>query len=528
MGVYLNPGNSGFQEIRNGRYVDKSGLISLVNRTIGTKQKLICISRPRRFGKSFAAQMLCAYYDRTCDSSGLFCDLSIALDEKLNGSYQKHLNKYDVIYLDMANIMGKAAPQDILAFIETRVTEELLEAYPDLKAGKAFDETLLMAAELTGHKFIMLIDEWDAPIRETPEIQKMYLQFLRTLFKGSGTTDRIFAAAYMTGILPIRKDGSQSAISDFQELTMVFPGDFAEYVGFTEKEVKELCQEYENDFLAMKQWYDGYILEGAGSVYNPNSVMRALHEHRFRSYWTETSASKSLMEYISLDFDGMSRTAAQLLGGIEVPVDTNGFSNDLVTFRDRDDVLTLLIHLGYLAYNEETQSVRIPNEEIRLEFTRAVRGVKRDETIRRVRESDQLIYDTIHQNEEAVADQIEKIHAEETALLFYNNEQALRSVIKLAYFSYKDHYLKFEELPAGDGYADLVYLPKKGSLVPALVIELKWNQSAKGAIDQIREKRYPEALRDYGGDVLLVGIGYDKNAGAGKRKHTCKIEKALL
>lgn len=528
MGIYLNPGNSGFQEIRNGQYVDKSGLISLVNRTIGTKQKLICISRPRRFGKSYAAQMLCAYYDRTCDSSGLFCDLSIASDEKLNGSYQKHLNKYDVIYLDMTNIMGKAAPQDMLTFIETRVTEELLEAYPDLKAGKAFDETLLMAVELTGHKFIMLIDEWDAPIRETPEIQKMYLQFLRMLFKGSGTTDRIFAAAYMTGILPIRKDGSQSAISDFRELTMVFPGDFAEYVGFTEKEVKELCQEYENDFLAMKQWYDGYVLEGAGSIYNPNSVMRALHEHRFRSYWTETSASKSLMEYISLDFDGMSRTAAQLLGGIEVPVDTNGFSNDLVTFRDKDDVLTLLIHLGYLAYNEETQSVRIPNEEIRLEFTRAVRGVKRDETIRRVRESDQLIYDTIHQNEEAVADQIEKIHAEETALLFYNNEQALRSVIKLAYFSYKDHYLKFEELPAGDGYADLVYLPKKGSLVPALVIELKWNQSAKGAIDQIREKRYPEALRDYGGDVLLVGIGYDKNAGAGKRKHTCKIEKALL
>ena len=528
MGIYLNPGNSGFQEIRNGRYVDKSGLISLVNRTIGTKQKLICISRPRRFGKSYAAQMLCAYYDRTCDSSGLFCDLSIASDEKLNGSYQKHLNKYDVIYLDMTNIMGKAAPQDMLAFIETRVTEELLEAYPDLKAGKAFDETLLMAVELTGHKFIMLIDEWDAPIRETPEIQKMYLQFLRMLFKGSGTTDRIFAAAYMTGILPIRKDGSQSAISDFRELTMVFPGDFAEYVGFTEKEVKELCQEYENDFLAMKQWYDGYVLEGVGSIYNPSSVMRALHEQRFRSYWTETSASKSLMEYISLDFDGMSRTAAQLLGGIEVPVDTNGFSNDLVTFRDRDDVLTLLIHLGYLAYNEETQTVRIPNEEIRLEFTRAVRGVKRDETIRRVRESDQLIYDTIHQNEEAVADQIEKIHAEETALLFYNNEQALRSVIKLAYFSYKDHYLKFEELPAGDGYADLVYLPKKGSLVPALVIELKWNQSAKGAIDQIREKRYPEALRDYGGDVLLVGIGYDKNAGAGKRKHTCKIEKALL
>ncbi|MCI9383255.1 MAG: AAA family ATPase [Lachnospiraceae bacterium] len=493
MGIYLNPGNSGFQEIRNSRYVDKSGLISLINRTIGTKQKLTCVSRPRRFGKSFAAQMLCAYYDKGCDSSELFCDLAIAVDKKLNGSYQQHLNKYDVIYLDMTNIMGKAAPQDILSFIENGVTEELLDAYPELKEGRAFDETLLLAAELTGNKFIMLIDEWDAPIREMPEIQKMYLQFLRTLFKGSGTTDRIFAAAYMTGILPIRKDGSQSAISDFREFTMVYPGAFAEYVGFTEKEAQELCD-----------------------------------EHRFRSYWTETSASKSLMEYIGLDFDGLSRTVAQLLGGIEISVDTNGFSNDLVTFRDRDDVLTLLIHLGYLSYNEETRTVRIPNEEIRMEFARAIRGVKRDETIRRVRESDQLFYDTIHKNEEAVAAQIEKIHAEETAILFYNNEQALRSVIKLAYFSYRDHYLKFEELPAGDGYADLVYLPKKNSMMPALVIELKWNQSANGTIAQIREKKYPEALKGFGGEVLLVGIGYDRDIGTGKRKHTCKIEKILV
>ena len=166
MGIYLNPGNSGFQEIRNSRYVDKSGLISLINRTIGTKQKLTCVSRPRRFGKSFAAQMLCAYYDKGCDSSDLFCDLAIAVDKKLNGSYQQHLNKYDVIYLDMTNIMGKAAPQDILSFIENGVTEELLDAYPELKAGRAFDETLLLAAELTGNKFIRLIDEWDAPIRE--------------------------------------------------------------------------------------------------------------------------------------------------------------------------------------------------------------------------------------------------------------------------------------------------------------------------------------------------------------------------
>ncbi len=276
----------------------------------------------------------------------------------------------------------------------------------------------------------------------------------------------------------------------------------------------------------MKQWYDGYVLERAGPVYNPNSVMQALRSRRFRSYWTETSAVKSLMGYISLDFDGLSKTIAKLLGGVGVSVGTNGFSNDLVTFRGRDDVLTLLIHLGYLAYDEETRMAHIPNEEIRLEFARAVREVNHDETIRRVRESDQLIYDTIHGNAAAVAAQIEKIHEEETAILFYNNEQVLRSVIKLAYFSYRDYYMKFEELPAGEGYADIVYLLKKASPVPALVIELKWNHSAKGAIDQIREKKYSDALKGYGGDILLVGIGYDKDGRKGGRKHTCHIEKA--
>lgn len=529
MGIYLNPGNSGFEEIRNSRYVDKSGMISLINRVIGTKQKLICISRPRRFGKSFAAQMLCAYYDRTCDSSVLFDDLMIAADEKFNVSYEQHLNKYDVIYLDMTYVKPFSDGfRNAVSYISEKITEELGAAYPSLKISNELPSTMLQAVELTGRKFVMIIDEWDAPIRETPEIQNEYLEFLRTLFKGSSSTSRIFAAAYMTGILPIKKDGSQSAISDFQEYSMVFPGEFAKYVGFTEKEVQKLCQEYDSDFSGMKQWYDGYALEGAGSIYNPNSVMKAVHNHRFHSYWTETSASRSLMEYINLDFDGLSKTIAQLLGGIKIGVDTNGFSNDLITFRNRDDVLTLLIHLGYLAYDEESQMVHIPNEEIRLEFFRAVREVRHDETIRRVQESNQLFYNTIHENSEAVAAQIEKIHEEETAILFYNNEQALRSVIKLAYFSYKDHYLKFEELPSGDGYADIVYFPKKKSLVPALVIELKWKQSAESAIDQIKEKRYPDALLGYGGDILLVGIAYDKTGNDKGRKHTCKIERMHL
>lgn len=526
MGTYLNPGNSGFAEIRNSLYVDKSGLIAQVNESIGTKQKLTCISRPRRFGKSFAAQMLCAYYDKTCDSSLLFDGLEIAVNPAFSLSYRQHLNRYDVIYLDMTNILGEAGKESAIPFIRRKVTEELTAAYPGLKADESFSTTLIQAVALTGNKFIVIIDEWDAPIREAPEIQEQYLEFLRTLFKGSSTTSRIFAAVYMTGILPIKKDGSQSAVSDFKEFSMINPWKFSEYVGFTEKEVRALCNEQNCDFAMMKQWYDGYTLEDVVSVYNPSSVMEAVRYHSFRSYWTETSASKNLMEYISLDFDGLSKTVAELLGGIEVFVDTDGFANDLCTFHNRDDVLTLLIHLGYLAYDSMTKTVHIPNEEIRLEFAKAVRKVNRDETIRRVRESDQLILDTVQMNADAVAARIQKVHAEETAILYYNNEQALRSVIKLACFSYKDHYLKFEELPAGDGYADIVYFPKKATTLPALVIELKWKKSAQGAIDQIKEKNYPEALRGYGGDVLLVGINY--NAVNDKREHTCVIEKLSL
>ena len=521
MGTYLNPGNSGFSGIRNDIYIDKSGLIGLINQTIETPRRLTCISRPRRFGKSFAAQMLCAYYDKTCDSSGLFKDLSIAKER----SYATHLNKYDVIYLNMTDVLGETTVEDLTGFIKRNVVRELQEAYPSLAVVEGFGATLVNAVEAAGNKFIMIIDEWDAPIRENPNIQREYLEFLRTLFKSSATTAKTFAAAYMTGILPIKKDGSQSAISDFQEFTMLKPGPFAPYVGFTEEEVQHLCEDGNSDFSEMKAWYDGYSLRGVGSIYNPNSVVKSLLYGDYDSYWTETSSAGSLMNYISRDANGLRKTVAELIGGVEVVVDTKGFSNDLITFRGRDDILTLLIHLGYLAYDESTRKARIPNEEVRLEFVRTIRQDVSLDTMKRVQESDRLIMDTVHMNAEAVAEQIEKVHIEATNPLNANNENSLRAVIQLAYFSYKDHYMKMEELPTGYGYADIVYLPKQSEMVPALVIELKWDQSADAAIEQIKHRKYPTVLQGYGGDILLVGINYDKDAPAGQRKYTCKIEK---
>lgn len=522
MGVYLNPGNSGFASIIRSDYVDKTGLIALLNKTIGTTRKLTCVSRPRRFGKSFAAQMLCAYYDKTCDSHSLFAGYEIA-DAP---TYEEHIGKYDVIYWDMAGVKPYTERYSrLVPFLIESLTKELKEQYPEVEVSEDLSATLVSAVEVTGNKFVILIDEWDAPVREAPETQEDYLSFLRSLFKNSATTAKIFAAAYMTGILPIKKDGSQSAISDFREYTMIKPRLFGKYVGFTEKEVKNLCTVHNVSFDRMKQWYDGYEFKEVGPVYNPNSVMQAIENEDFDSYWTETSAAEGLMEYISKGYNGLTKTIAELIGGVDVKVNTNGFANDLKTFRGKDDILTLLIHLGYLAYNSETRTVHIPNEEIKLEFQKSIREVSHDETLKRVAESEQLFLDTIHGNEEAVAAQIEKVHAEETAPLHYNKEDSLRSVIKLAYYTYRDHYLQWEELPAGVGYADLVYIPKQDSDWPALVVELKWNDSAESAMDQILKKKYPAALEGYGSEILLVGISYNKELPAGERRHTCRIRR---
>ena len=273
----------------------------------------------------------------------------------------------------------------------------------------------------------------------------------------------------------------------------------------------------------MKKWYDGYSFKNVGSVYNPNSVMNAISNDDFDSYWTETSAAEGLLEYISKDYNGMTKTIAELIGGVDVKVSTTGFANDLTTFRGKDDVLTLMIHLGYLAYDSVNETVRIPNEEIKKEFSKAVKQVSHKATLDRLRESEQLFIDTIKGNADAVAAQIEKIHREETAPLHYNNEASLRSVIKLAYYSYRDHYVQFEELAAGEGYADVAYIPRHDSDWPALIIELKWKKDVEGAIDQILKKKYPDALKNFGTKILLVGISYEKDADDKSKKHTCKI-----
>ncbi len=302
---------------------------------------------------------------------------------------------------------------------------------------------------------------------------------------------------------------------------MIDPGEFAEYTGFTEDEVKILCKKYGRDFEKAKQWYNGYSFSNTKAIYNPNSIMQCMTSSKYQNYWTRTESYESLKSYIDMDFEGIKQDLIQMIGGEECKVDTNSFQNDFISLKTKNDVFTLLIHLGYLAFNSENNTVHIPNNEIREEFVLAVKDGSRKEIAKLISSSEELIEFTLEEKSDKVASLIEKVHSQATSPTFYNNKQALRSTIRFAYIAVLDDYVEIQELPSGKGYADIVYIPKKTSDKPALIIELKWNKSSEGALNQIKQNNYPEIVKQLSGDVLLFGINYDERT----KNHKCNIEK---
>lgn len=529
MGFYVNPPADGFEAVlKRNRYVDKSELIAYTNSVLGTESMLTCFSRPRRFGKSFAAKMLVAYYSKGADAKALFEKLKIAgTDAEERACFEEHLNKYDVLFLDITSFISMAADiRDTVRDLQADVIRELKKAYPGCisEDTRSLFRALMQVNGETGNKFFVVIDEWDALFREAKdnkELQQSYIQLLRSMFK-SGQTSQVIIGAYMTGILPIKKYGTQSALTDFREFTMLEPGPLAPFIGFTEAEVKKLCETYELDFEEARKWYDGYRFNGNEHVYCPNSIMELVSRKRFDSYWTKTETYESLRDYIDLDRMGLKDGIVDMLGGRHCRIDTGTFQNDMTSISNRDDIFTLFVHLGYLAYDFDKEEVFIPNEEVRKEFVRAVKEGRRSELAKAVQMSDKLLSATLQMDEIAVAEMIEAVHLSETSPKNYNNEQALRYVVIMAYLSCMDHYLRFEEIASGRGYCDILFLPRKASSKPALLVELKWNKNVDKAITQIKEKRYIEVLKqfDYEGKLLMIGINYSTETA----KHTCRIE----
>ena len=523
MGQDINIGNKDFQFVRNDTYVDKSMLIAYVNHVLNTTRKFMCVTRARRFGKSIAARMLNAYYDESVDSSALFCDLKIAKDS----SYQEHRNKYPVIYLDVTEFTSRLSlsTEDVLFVMNDALKKEICKLYSDVAFAEndELPDMLLKVVIHTGKQFIMIVDEWDAICREAnnAEIMRQYVDWLRNLFK-AGASDRIFAGVYMTGILPIKQYNTQSALNNFEEFSMINPGPLAGYFGFTRNEVLALAKQYKMDEAEIRQWYDGYQIGVQAEIYNPYAVMRAMQRHSIETYWTATGAYEGLMRYITMNFDGLRDSVLQLLVGEDVKVNVMGFSNDINDINNRNAVLTLLIHLGYLSYNRLTQTARIPNYEVQAEFERTVQETNWKYVTSALRNSEQLLKDTLSGNAEAVAKAIERVHQENTSILQYNDENALAYVVSLAYQTAHKDYAFVREMPAGKGFADIVLVPRRNVHKPAIVIELKYSKDTIAALGQIKKKQYAEALREYVGEVFLVGINYDKEKG-----HSCVIERQL-
>ena len=525
MGRFVNPDNSAFQVALNSKiYIDKTGLIEYTNSVLDTSDAYICNSRPRRFGKSYTANMLAAYYSKGCNSEEMFSGLDISR----KSDFKTHLNQYDVIHIDIQWFLANCYNSNkIVSFLSDSVISELRDIYPDiLPLGElSLPDSLSRIKDKTGQKFIIIIDEWDVLIRDEATnyyIQNEYINFLRGMFKGTEPTKYI-QLAYLTGILPIKKEKTQSAVNNLEEFTMLHSYELAPYIGFTENEVKMLCQKYDRDFEKVKKWYDGYLLENY-EIYNPKAVVSVMLRGKFRSYWSETGSYEVIVPLINMNYDGLKNTIIEMLSGQNVKVNTLTFKNDPANIQSKDDVITYLIHLGYLGYNEKDETAFIPNEEIRHELINAVKSTNWSDLIHFQYESNHLLDATLSMNTQEVAEQIQKIHSEYASSIQYNDENSLSSVPTIAYLSSMQYYFKpIRELPTGKGFADFIYIPKPEYIrdYPALIVELKWNKNAKTALEQIKNKDYPEAIKQYTGNIILVAINYDKKS----KNHECIIEK---
>ena len=547
MGIYLNPGKSFFEEaVDSDIFVDKTIMIGYLNSCVKTKYKYVSVSRPRRFGKTMAADMICAYYDREADSRDLFLKTKLSEVE----GWDKYLGKFDVIRLVMTDFFktGKTV-ESALDEIKSFVLLDLEEAYPGTKYDERnFTYSLARFYQRSHIPLVIVIDEWDVIFRiwqDNQEAWRIYLDFLRDILK-----DKSYVAlAYMTGILPIKKYGKHSALNMFTEYSMMAPRQLAAYTGFTEDEVIELCKSYGRDYDRVKDWYDGYEVRDIippdpdyvhykttgkpsqakkYSLYSPLSVVEYMITGEIKNYWNKTETYEALAEHIRADYDGLKEAVALLMDGGRIAIDTSTYQNDMTSFKGRDDIFSLLVHLGYLGFDDEYSEVFIPNREIMEEFKTSTQGKEWVSTFKIFETSLSLLEATWNGDERKVAELVEKAH-DQASNKTYNDEAALSYGIQLAYYAARKYYTTILELDTGKGFADVAYLPApQYAQKPALLIELKHGYSTDVAMDQIRKKKYLDRFEHYKGNILVIGINYNRDLPPSSpefKHHTCKIER---
>ena len=528
-------------------FVDKTDFIEKISAKINKDKRFMAVTRPRRFGKTVTANMLLTYYSKEYARQNIFDNLKIS-NEK---SYKEHLNKYDVIYIDMNTIKDKYISyksdkslyidgiDDIVDFLQYMVIRDLKEnkeyaeqiSNDPLIEKKSLSSALEIIRKHTKKTFIFIMDEWDLIYREyrnEDSLQEKFIELLRGLFK-SKSRQACFALAYLTGILPIKKYNSQSALNNFDEYNMLTPGNFAPYFGFTEDEVSNIVKSpnCKVPFLDLKEWYKGYKIKGV-DIYNPNSVVSAVQDGTCKSYWIRTSSNEEVVRLINMDFDGIKKDIINLLEGARVLFDCCNFQNDMVNIKDKNDVFSLLVCLGYLGCSnidgaEEFKQAYVPNKEIKGALIGIIKQQEWYEQMETIKRSEKLLNAILELDGATVATMIQEVHySPAVALLDYNDKESLTYCVMTGLFwSTLDDYSCERKDQAGKGRVDLVYEPTIKGTTPLILIEFKYDGSAEEALAQIKTKEYFKRYVGQYRNIIIVGINYSTKT----KDHQCLIEK---
>ncbi len=523
MSLYLNQDNNKLKKALNSKiYIDKSNIIKETNSLVNTENCFMCVTRPRRFGKTMALSMLNAYYSKGCDSKEMFDNLKISNEE----SYLKHLNKHNVIWIDMAELYTSLDDKfNFVKKLKSNILKDLKGAYDNIDfTDLVLGEAIVEINSKLNERFIFLIDEWDVIFREQEHNTKLceeYIEFLRNLFKSSSVSSCI-DLVYMTGILPIRRYSTQSTLNMFKEYNMIDADTLTPYFGFTENEVLDLCAKYDRNFNEIKKWYDGYKLKDV-ELYNPKSVVEAILRNKCSDYWVQTSSIEAVTNYMNYDNGELKDIITKMIAGDKVEVNVSRFSNDLTKVNSKDAALTVLIHLGYLAYDEDNKACYIPNHEIKQEFINALEELNWYEIYNPISKSNKLYEETLKGNSKFINQTFDENHKELAGPFNKNKEDILGIICEISYYNVKKYYDIHKEVTSTLGRADIMFIPRDNTHIP-FIIELKVDSSAESAIAQIKEKEYINSLGEYSGEVLLVGISYDSKT----LKHSSAVERISI
>ena len=524
MGIYINPEVGGYSIFASSKiFIDKSSLIALLNERLNENHNYLCVTMPSRFGKTYIASMLASYYSKGADSSEIFKNSAISREIK----YREHLNHHNVIKIDIAHLCVSKNDTDLSRLVCKYVLPELRLAYPSvaIPMDASFDEALVLIYKETKERFIFIIDEWDYLLRNYPDNQRMfddYIGFLRSLFK-SELTKPCFELVYMTGIMPIKRYGSMSALNDFEECSMVSPKSMGPFFGFSQEEVKTVIAQSKTKLSleTLKDWYDGYMFQSVGEVYCPNSVVNACRNDACADYSADTIAIEAITMGLKNHYISLEKESGILLSGGKVRVNPSNFSGDLSNIDSSDKGLTALIHAGFLSYDPLSESVHIPNKEMMLRFASAVESLRFAGLSEALFDSVDIVNATLQENTNAIEKAFDKYHQEFVSLYAKTDENVLSVLLQIIYVSARKRYIALKEPCLGLGRADAVFLPAEGVKSPAIIVELKVDDSSDSAIAQIKNKEYFKPLESYYGDILLVGVSFDKQS----LKHNAKIER---